>query len=117
MLTDYLASCGIIYRGQGVTRLQVVVYVSNRLGGAHYDPERQSARGQAFVLLDEASNLPVNHLTSIYNELWAIGQDLARSGDARRFLKLAKPYRRQPEDGREPRVFYFGPPGRPRPRE
>jgi hypothetical protein len=97
-LDDYLASTGIIFCGQLISRIRVIDYVANRQGTAHYDTNRQGAKGREFVLLDEASIVSVDHLPAIYNELWAMGQSLARAGDARRFIRSAVPYRkRNPE--------------------
>ena len=59
-LAEYLDSACMIVQGVRITRKEVIQYVSNKLGGAHYDPERDASKKleEKYSLLDK---FPQNH--------------------------------------------------------
>jgi hypothetical protein len=69
--------------GKRFSRAQVVKYVANKLGGAHFDTRRGHRKEDPdFILLDKVT--PTVHLLdkpAIYFELLSIGQAVAGSHD------------------------------------
>ena len=88
-LSAYLASPAALITGVVITRKDVITYVANKLGGAHFDPSRGGAAGQHLALLDRPlANLnfgEISNFTAIYAELLSVAEYLAESGDAARF--------------------------------
>lgn len=86
---ELLVSLGIVFDGRGISRGQIIKYVAHRLGGGHHDPDRDDKRGRELALPDEAAAGNPQGLAGIHRELRAIGRDLARSSDARRFIEAS----------------------------
>ena len=93
-LDEYLKSAGIVTQGAIISRSELIQYVCNKLGGTHYDSSRNPNNDLdvKFSLLDAISNLNMSLLDKniIYYELLSIGQCLAKSRDALKFVKRAK---------------------------
>lgn len=84
LLTDFVEGPVIFARGDLITRRQLIKYVCNKLGGAHYDPKREEC---AFRRLDEVHQLMVlDSRHGVFFEVFAIGQQLAAAPDIGRLL-------------------------------
>lgn len=85
-LSAYLDSPCVVVEGRSVTRLQLIKYVANKLGGVHYDTTR-GPKDRAFTLLDNhRQEMYMQGVDLIHFELMAIGQHLLRSHDVARLL-------------------------------
>lgn len=75
-----------------VTREQVVKYIANKKGGAHFDTSRDNKTQAAFTSLDKAvaARIVLIDKPAVYYELLSIGQVLARSPSTTKFLDEAK---------------------------
>ena len=88
-LSKFVRSPAALIGGVEVTRSDVIRYVANKLGGAHFDPTRSRSGDDRLSLLDvpittvEIEGAPV--LSNVYAEMLSITQFLAQSGDAARF--------------------------------
>lgn len=96
-LSGYLNSLAALVLGHEITRRDVISYVANKLGGAHFDPKRE---GEAkFALLDKklAVYKPPNRpeATAVYAELLSIAETLSESSDASRFRAAFAKLKRQ----------------------
>lgn len=82
-----IAPC-LVALGVPIPRRIVIKYVSNKLGGTHFDERRgDKDEDRLFELLDEVSrHIEVAEKNAIFFELLSIGQAIARSEDIRRFL-------------------------------
>jgi hypothetical protein len=94
-IKSFLASPCILSRKQYANRQQVIQYVTNKLGGAHYDDKRTDRDASVFQMLDgiEDSKMGVKILGlhgPVYWEFLAIGQDLINSRDAKKFMARAQ---------------------------
>lgn len=87
-LTIYLDSAGACIDGQMVTRRQVIDFVANAMGGAHYDPS-SNRQGKALPrTLLKPLHVKWRGATDVHApwiEVMSIGQTVARSTDAMRF--------------------------------
>ena len=98
-LTAYLRSPAVLFSQDAVTRQDVILYVANKLGGAHFDPKRQGEIGRRLAVLD--SNLATYHPTGrpaatfAYAELLSAAEALAESGDAARFRNAFGKFQRE----------------------
>jgi hypothetical protein len=89
-LCKFLASTFALVLGTEVSRRDVIKYVAQKLGGAHFDPRRGRSGDTHLELLDRLSKTrleitdkrPIN---AVYVELLSIAEWLAESGDAARF--------------------------------
>jgi hypothetical protein len=94
-LGTFLKQTSLVVNGVLINREEVIKYVANKLGGAHYDTSRESAKDpnqssleQKYKLLDEVRNgLAVADRNAIYYELLSIGQRLVNSRDIRQLRK------------------------------
>lgn len=94
-LGTFLKQTSLVVNGVLINREEVIKYVANKLGGAHYDSSRDSANGpdkssldQKYKLLDEVrSGIAVADRNAIYYELLSIGQRLVNSRDIRQLRK------------------------------
>jgi hypothetical protein len=87
-LSEFLASAAVVVDGVPVNRRNVIQYVANKLGGAHFDVSRKEDE-EAYGLLDRVINtFEVAERRSVYFELLSIGQALAGSGDAKTLREL-----------------------------
>jgi hypothetical protein len=72
----------IVSRGERLSRRNVVKYVTNRLGGKHFDSKRKASE-QPYVLLDHVmKSFEILERRAVYFELLSIGQSVAESKDA-----------------------------------
>jgi hypothetical protein len=87
-ISEFLASPGVVFRGEFVSRRHVIKYVANKLGGDHFDPMRKKDE-RAYQILDNAMNAAqILDKRLVYFELLSIGQALAQSGDAKKLRRL-----------------------------
>jgi hypothetical protein len=97
-LSGYLRSTAALVLGNEVSRQDVVLYVANKLGGAHFDTNR---KGGSLELLDKklATYKPKGRPEAIfaYAELLSIAETVARSSDASRFREAYAKVRRTAE--------------------
>lgn len=98
MLTDVVplskfasATC-IVIDGVEIPRRVVIKYVSNKLGGSHFDLKRNDTEGALFRALDRTREVwKVAEKPVMYFELLAIGQCLAASADLERLAASVRP--------------------------
>jgi hypothetical protein len=92
-LRDFINSPCIAIEGALVSRRVLIKYVSNKLGGAHFDPRRDhSEEGKVFRRLDSVgTTMRVIGKQVVYYELLSIGQALAQADDIRKFCERARP--------------------------
>ena len=99
-LSDFKNSCAVYFRGQKMSREQVVKYVAHKKGGAHLDNKR-AKNEQAYRALDAAiksgfwfgaGQTGNRHpgKNAIYLTLISIGQNLTSSPDILRFMEAAQ---------------------------
>jgi hypothetical protein len=88
---EFKESHCMVVDGHLVKRREVVKFVCNKLGGAHYDDSRgQSQEERTFKRLDRVlEGLEITQKTPVYYELLSIGQALTASDDLRRFRETA----------------------------
>ncbi len=82
-LSEYLKSSAVIVHGTRITRHELIKYVANKLGGAHFDASRRPDKDedQKFAVLDQnlgTVNLPAADRLGgdgrgVYLELLSIG--------------------------------------------
>ena len=78
-LTEFTDSACVIVEGTLISRLELVKYVVNKLGGAHYDSKREKDYQR---LLDYVGRTrTVAGKNAVYFELLSIGQTLVKSSD------------------------------------
>lgn len=78
-LTEFANSACMIVEGTPINRLELIKYVTNKLGGAHYDSKREKEYQR---LLDYVGQTyTVAGKNGIYFELFSTGQRLVRSPD------------------------------------
>lgn len=81
-LSKFIDQTCLIIRGRCITRQHVVQYVSNKLGGAHFD-SRRAPKEVEYAHLDEVyRDIQLLGRDVVYGELLATGQLLAKSPDA-----------------------------------
>jgi hypothetical protein len=87
-VSEFLASPGVVFQGEQVSRRHVIKYVANKLGGDHFDPARTKDE-HAYKILDNAMNdAQVLDKRLVYFELLSIGQAIAQSPDAEKLRGL-----------------------------
>jgi len=92
-LSEYRRSPCIILQGEKISRRELILYVSNKLGGAHFDPKRndKKERERKFLLLDNyRDDYKLAGKDSVYFELLSIGQSIVKSSDIKVFLDRSK---------------------------
>jgi hypothetical protein len=87
-LTKFVTGCALVINGKRIKREEVIKYVANKLGGAHYDERRSES---AFAALDNAAGL-IDFLgkNAVYFELLSIGQLVAKAPDVVALRKVGK---------------------------
>ncbi|OAJ71555.1 hypothetical protein A7976_08590 [Methylobacillus sp. MM3] len=86
-LREFANTPVVIVQGIPIPRRIVIKYVANKLGGAHFDPRRESNdEGAMYELLDKASTIALLGKPAIYFELLSAGQALANAPDIQAFL-------------------------------
>lgn len=94
-LEQFLKSLSIYVFGVNISRLEVIKYVSNKLGSAHLDSSRSGSLGLKFAALDENFERLVfkdaddQEQLLVYLELLSIGQLFAKSTAATELCKRA----------------------------
>ena len=92
-LHAFLEEPCISVKGQRITRRELVQYIANTKGGAHYDPHGRSlkSRSTKFALLRELEQdgfaglgIKVNDRNLVHHELYSIIQSLLRSPEVQR---------------------------------
>lgn len=91
----FLKQTSFVVDGVLINREEVIKYVTNKLGGAHYDNTRSNSSQQSglsledkYALLDKVrSGTIVADKNAIYYELLSIGQRLVNSRDVRHLKK------------------------------
>lgn len=87
----FLKQASFVVRGVLINREEVIKYVANKLGGAHYDSSRAAPKDggdvsleQKYALLDEVrAGMSTADKNAIYYELLSIGQRVVNSRDIR----------------------------------
>ncbi len=83
-LTDYLDSGCILIQGVQVSRRELILYVCNKLGGAHFDPKRDTTKKleEKFARLDSYRQIMgIGNRDAVHFELLSIVDSLQRSKD------------------------------------
>ena len=80
----------MVVKGTKFTHYDIIDYISNKLGGVHIDLNRSRQKDDKFKVLDESISLQILDKDYIYYQLLSIGQALAQSDDAKRFVDKAK---------------------------
>ena len=90
-LSDFPGSPSIVVKGSIIKRHQVITYVANKLGGAHFDTSRgHKEHEQFYSLLDFAAS--ATHFMDkplVYFELLSIGQALVACSELSRIEEAA----------------------------
>jgi hypothetical protein len=77
-LTAYLRSPAALVLRDVVSRQDVITYVANKLGGAHFDPRREGKASRRHAILDKTLGTisPANgpRVTFVYGELLSIAE-------------------------------------------
>lgn len=73
-LTAYLDAPSLCFEGRDISRRSIIRYVANKLGGAHYDPERNRLGDEEFAHLDRLDAVNIDGYPPVYLEIQAIGQ-------------------------------------------
>ena len=89
-LNKYLKTTALVVKGIKFTQYDVIDYVSNKLGGVHIDLTRNREKDDKFKVLDDSISLQILNKDYVYYQLLSIGQALAQSEDAKRFVDKAK---------------------------
>jgi hypothetical protein len=85
-LSRFLESTCVLYGDVAVRRREIILYVANKLGGAHLDAKRDPIKDRVAIALDETLNtFGIGGRPAIYFEVLSIGQALVRSEDAIKF--------------------------------
>lgn len=106
-LTEFCQSSSVASGHATVSRLGLVRYVANKLGGVHWDNERGAWTdpvGSRHRLLDEA-HLVVGRLPAPLYEVLSIAQAVAESNDTRRLIQRIDEI--APEEGGVAAVLKF----------
>lgn len=97
-LSVFMRQPSIVVEGNCINREEIIKYVANKLGGAHYDSSRKDNNSKhglsledKYVLLDSVhKGTVVADKNAIYYELLSIGQRLVNSRDIRQLRKTLK---------------------------
>lgn len=88
-LSEYLQSPAALVGGVAVSRGDLIRYVTNKLGGAHFDSDRSRPGDSRLALLDHRlAVVEPEHgvgINNVYAEALSIAQAVAGSTDAARF--------------------------------
>lgn len=85
-MSSYLDAPCIVANGVSIRRRDVINYVANKLGGAHYDEARKK-KDSAYAVLDAIKGqIELIEKEIIFFELLAIGQAIAASPDVAKML-------------------------------
>lgn len=103
-LKQFLMQPCFCIEGVMISREVVILYIANKLGGAHYDPARKSngaandsSRDSKYVLLDSLRDkYSVADKACVYYELLSIGQRVVNSPDVARLRRHLRKELSQP---------------------
>lgn len=84
-LPEFKDATGMIVRGRRIPNRQIIQYVANKLGGAHFDPKRIGTDGEIMSLLDETTHHELLGKPAVYFQLLSIGQALTNNRELMRF--------------------------------
>lgn len=87
-LSEYLKSSGAIINSKKIKRSEIIDFIVNAMGGAHYDPQSRNNKKVARALLKPMHVSWSGDQTTIHApwiEFLSIGLSIAYSADARRF--------------------------------
>ena len=95
-LTKFMKQISFLINGVKINREEVIKYIANKRGGAHYDGSRKTdkvgSKGdleKKFKLLDDIHRSTiVADKNSVYYELLSIGQRLINSPDVKRIREI-----------------------------
>jgi len=95
-LSKFMMQISFMINGVKINREEVVKYIANKRGGAHYDvtrdTEKKGAKGaleNKFVLLDKVHDgVMLADKNCVYYELLSIGQRLIGSNDVQRIRQI-----------------------------
>jgi hypothetical protein len=91
-LSEYLASPAALVQGEVVSRSDVIRYLANKLGGAHFDPDRSRRGDDRLALLDYDLAVVKPEagagISNVYAEALSVAQAVGTSGDAARFRSV-----------------------------
>ncbi len=87
-ISRYLGSASAIVAGRPISRRDIIEYVANKLGGAHFDSRRRD-REIKYQLLDE-NHVQAGPFPAAFVELLAMVNTLAGSRDATRYVDRAR---------------------------
>lgn len=95
-LTKFMKQVSFMIKGTKINREEVIKYIANKRGGAHYDESRNvqkpGSKGdleKKFILLDSIhSDTVIADKNSVYYELLSIGQRIITSHDIQRVRKI-----------------------------
>ena len=107
LLQEFCVSPAVISGGASVSRVDVVRYVANKLGGVHWDNQRggwTDPVGSRHRLLDE-QHLVVGRLPAALYEVISIAQCIAASEDTSRYIDRVEQI--APEEERAVNVLSF----------
>lgn len=87
-LSKFREATSLVIAGQRIKRGDVVKFVANKLGGAHFDRRRKQS-ATVYGLMDQArTQVSMAGKSLVYFELVSIGQAVARADSARHLRDL-----------------------------
>jgi hypothetical protein len=92
-LFKFLKQTCLVLSDTGINREEVIKYVSNKIGGAHYDNSRHEAKDleKKYILMDAVHKGSIRSTAMdknvVYYELLSTGQYLINSPDIQQFMK------------------------------
>jgi hypothetical protein len=97
-LSLFMKQISFIINGVKINREEVIKYIANKRGGAHYDGSRKTdligSKGELerkYLLLDNVHNSRfTTDKNAVYYELLSIGQRLIESNDVQRIRQILK---------------------------
>lgn len=98
-LSKFMKQISFLVKGIKINREEVIKYIANKRGGAHFDSSRKTDKAGSkgdlenkFKMLDEIhKGITVADKNAVYYELLSIGQRLINSHDVKRIREIIKP--------------------------
>lgn len=89
-LSKFIGAPVIMAAGRVASRLEVVKYAANKLGGTHFDPKRTGKSAETYRMLDGVrAMVGIAEKNAVSFELLSIGQSIAQSGDLLELIEHA----------------------------
>ena len=86
-LSKFLDSPCLILDGRSINRRDLIKYVTNRLGGVHFDENRDPVTERAFLALDRImGTISIAEKNVVYFELLSVGQAILGSAQVTEML-------------------------------